>query len=303
MRTRAQVPLATVVATVVATVAAATLVAGCGGGAPSSGGRTTPPGGAQTPGSASPTGTASPTTGRTRPVAVYYLHDSDRGPRLYREFHPRPATASAPDSAIRDAVEAMLHEPARDPDYRSLWPRDTQVRGVQVSGDTATVDLTGAAKHGNAGAEFEAMSLQQLVYTVTAAAPAVKRVRLLVDGSPVESLWGHMGVGTQALTRAPQTDALGPVWLESPAQGATTGRTVRLAGQATVFEATVSWEILRGDSVLKRGFTTATVGAPGRGTFQTPVPLPPGGYVARAFESSAKDGTPMFVDDKAFTVR
>ncbi|HLZ38252.1 MAG TPA: Gmad2 immunoglobulin-like domain-containing protein [Mycobacteriales bacterium] len=300
MRTRAQVPLATAVAA----VAAATLVAACGGGAPSTGERTTPPGRAETPGAASPTGTASsPATGHTRPVAIYYLHDSDRGPRLYREFHSRPATASMTAPVIRDAVDAMLHDKPHDPDYQSLWPRDTQVRGVRVSGDAATVDLSGAAKRGNAGAESEAMSLQQLVYTVTGAAPAVKRVRLLVDGAPVESLWGHMGVGTQALTRAPQTDALGPVWLESPAQGATTGRTMRLAGQATVFEATVSWEILRGDSVVKRGFTNATVGAPGRGPFQTTVTLPPGTYLARAFESSAKDGKPMFVDDKEFTVR
>lgn len=102
MRTRAQVPLATVVAA----VAVATLVAGCGGGAPSTGERTTPPGRAETPGAASPTGTASsPATGRTRPVAIYYLHDSDRGPRLLWEFHRRPATASL----VRDAVEAMLH--------------------------------------------------------------------------------------------------------------------------------------------------------------------------------------------------
>jgi hypothetical protein len=294
MRTRSllTVPLAVPLAV----LAAGALAAGCGEPTRSPDARSTgTPTGTAAAGSGSPTAAAT----ATRPVAVYYLHDSDRGARLYREFHRRPATSSL----IRDAVDAMLHQPASDPDYASVWPRETQVRGVSVRGDTASVDLSAAAKRGNAGSQTEAMSLQQLVHTVPAAAPAVKRVRLLVDGAPAESLWGHMAVGTRPLTRAPQVDALGAVWLESPADGATTGRTVRLAGQATVFEATVSWEIVRGDAVVRRGFTTATVGGPGRGTFETSVTLPPGRYVARAFESSAEDGRPLFVDDKSFTVR
>lgn len=247
-----------------------------------------------------PQAQSAPTTAAaTRALAVYYVHDTDTGPKLYREFHRVPASRAG----ARGAVDAMIRVRAADPDYTSLWPRATRVLGTSLRGDTATVNLSREATRGSAGASFEAISLQQLVYTVTAAVPAAKRVRLLVEGRPVESLWGHVGVGTKPMTRAPQVDVLAPVWLEAPAQGATAGRTVRLRGQATVFEATVSWEVRRGRTLVKRGFTNATVGAPGRGTWSASVTLPPGSYLARAFASSPKDGRPTFVDDKAFRVR
>jgi len=63
---------------------------------------------------ASPSSVASPAATVAR--AVYYLHDTGKGLRLYREFHRRPATAGV----VRDAVTAMLTEKASDADYTSL---------------------------------------------------------------------------------------------------------------------------------------------------------------------------------------
>ena len=229
--------------------------------------------------------------------AVYYLHDTGKGLRLYREFHRRPVTAGV----VRDAVTAMLTEKATDADYTSLWPSATTVRGARISGTTAYVDLSAAARRGSSGAEGEAASLQQLVYTVTAAAPAVKAVQLLVEGKPVESLWGH--ADTRApLTRQSPAEVLGPVWILTPADGRVT-RGGTFGGDATVFEGTVSWELVQGDKVVKKGSSQASVGAPGRGPWSARADVPAGSYVLRAFESSAEDGRPTFVDDKPLTVR
>ena len=243
---------------------------------------------AESPSAVTPTGTAA--------RAVYYLRDTHTGPRLYREFHRRAATTGV----VRDAVTAMLTEPPADKDYTSLWAPGTQVRGARIEGSTAVVDLSKEASTGRGGAAFEAASLQQLVYTVTAAAPSVTSVQLLVEGNRVESLWGHVDT-SKPMTRNPPEETLGPVWILQPESGRL-ARGGTFGGEATVFEATVSWELLQGGTVVKRGFSTATEGAPGRGTWTGRADVPPGSYVLRAFESSAEDGRPLFVDDKPLTV-
>jgi spore germination protein GerM len=279
-----------------ALVVLAVLTAGCAGSSDTSTSVSSSPEPsttAQTPSEAA-TPVTSPTAAGTASRAIYYLHDTGNGPRLYREFHPRPATTAV----IRDAVTAMLTEKAYDADYTSLWPRGTTVRGARVDSTTAYVDLSAEARSGSAGSEAEAASLQQLVHTVTAAAPAVRSVQLLVGGRVVETLWGH--VDTRGpMTRRPAAEILGPVWLLVPR---TIKQGARFGGEASVFEATVSWEFRQGGRVVKAGFTNAATGAPGRGPWSDVANVPPGEYVLRAFESSAKDGTPTFVDDKPVTV-
>ena len=238
----------------------------------------------------------SPTSTGTTARAIYYLADTGNGPRLYREFHRRPATTSV----VRDAVEAMLTTPAADDDYTSLWPKGTTVRGVSLAGTTATVDLSGEARTANAGAAAEAASLQQLVYTVTAAATYVRAVQLEIDGQVVPDLWGHVDT-SKPMSREMAAQVLGPVWITQPASGRV-ARGGDFGGEASVFEATVSWELLRGGVVVKRGFTNADQGAPGRGPWAAQADVPPGDYLLRAFESSAEDGRPTFVDDKPLTV-
>jgi hypothetical protein len=248
---------------------------------------------ASAPPSAAPT---SPAPAGTSARAVYYLHDTGKGLRLYREFHRRPATTGV----VRDAVTAMLTEKPADVDYTSLWPRDAAVRGARIDGTTAYVDFTAAVRRASSGSEGEAASLQQLVYTVTAAAPAVKQVQVLVEGKVVESLWGHVDT-RKPLARQLAAEILGPVWILTPADGRLP-RGGTCGGEATVFEATVSWELVQGGKVVKEGFSTASEGAPGRGPWSAKTDVPPGDYVLRAFESSAEDGKPTFVDDKPLTV-
>lgn len=241
-----------------------------------------------------------------RAVAIYYLADSGAGPRLYREFHARPVTRSV----VRDAVDAMLHEAPYDRDYASLWPRATRVLGVTVSGDLATVNLSREALRGSAGSAYELASVQQLVWTVIAAAPSVQRVRVLIegkssgriDGRDIGDFWGAGGLAVQPLRRAAQYEILGPVWVLQPVTAATVGRDVTISGTESAFEGTVSWEVRSGGTVVKRGSATG-VGAPARGPWSVTVRLAPGSYTVRGYVSSAKDGSVTFPDDKSFTVR
>jgi hypothetical protein len=231
---------------------------------------------------------------------VYYVCDvackTTNGPQLYREFHRRPATTGV----VRDAVTAMLTEPPQDEDYASLWPRTTRVLGVRLDGSTAVVDLSKEATTAGSGAAFEGASLQQLVWTATAADPKVKAVRLLVEGKPIDTLWGHIDT-SRPMTREQPAEALGAVWILTPANGRV-ARGGTFGGEASVFEATVSWELRQGARVVQEGHTNAAVGAPGRGPWSAKADVPPGDYVLRAFESSAEDGRETFVDDKPLTV-
>lgn len=282
-------------------VVLALLVAGCSNGDPKPAAvraSATPSPSAVASPSAAPSPAASPSPVGTAARAIYYLHDDGRGPRLYRELHPRPATTGV----IRDAVTAMLTTKAYDADYTSLWPAGTRLLGARVDktpeGSVAYVDLSREALSGSAGAEGEAQSLQQLVHTVTAAAPAVRSVQLLVEGKPPATLWGHVST-RRPIARGPAAEVLGQVWLSAPS---TLKRGARFGGEATVFEATVSWEFRQGDRVVKAGYATATTGAPGRGTWSATADVAPGKYVLRAFESSAEDGRPLHVDDKPVVV-
>jgi hypothetical protein len=228
----------------------------------------------------------------SRSVTVYYVADTTNGLRLYRETHLRPRTPGV----VRDAVAAMLGDAPLDDDYVSPWAAGTRVLGVKIDGDVAVVDLSKEAAVTNGGSAAAEMAVQQLVWTVHDAATSIRAVRILVEGKAPADFWGALAL-VEPVERAPSETVLGPVWLDvSP--GAELRRGQKFGGEATVFEATVSWEWLRGGNVVKEGFSTAEEGAPGRGAWSATVDVPPGDYVLRAFAESAKDGSRMFVDDK-----
>ena len=245
---------------------------------------------------ATPASTPEPSP-RSALVAVYWLGATDepRGPRLYREFVRRPVGADP----VRDAVTAMLEGEPQDPDYESLWAEATALRGVQRDGTTAVVDLSAEARRNGGGSAFEAMTLQQLVHTVTAADPDLRAVRLLVEGQPVETLWGSADA-SRPMARRPALDVLAPVWLDVQEGAVLDGS---FGGTAAVFEATVSWELRSGGRVVDQGFATASTGAPGRGEWSATTDAPPGDYELAAYESSAEDGSVTWLDTKRVTLR
>jgi Immunoglobulin-like domain of bacterial spore germination/Sporulation and spore germination len=225
-------------------------------------------------------GSPSPTpAGHT--VPVYVLGPTAAGPRLYREF--RPPTGTEP---VQAAVTGLAVAPA-DPDYRSPW---LGVSGrVTRAGTTATVTFARAPALAGATAQLAA---QQVVYTVTAADPRIRTVRVVAPGLPAAG----------AVGRAGQAAVLAPVWLLAPADGGTAGSRLTVSGTASVFEATLGVEVRSGTRVLARTTATASTGAPGRGTWSATLSVPPGSYVVAAYELSEKDGGTVAMDTKRVTV-
>lgn len=86
-----------------------------------------------------------------------------------------------------------------------LFPIDTVVRGAYLLPDgTAFVDLGGTTltQGWATGSHEELMAVYSVVQTVMTNFPEVKRVRLLVNGEPAETLAGHISL-SKALTPIP----------------------------------------------------------------------------------------------------
>jgi hypothetical protein len=273
------------------TVLLAVLLSGCGGGA-----APVPPGSTAEP-TTGPTTGAPGTSGEAHALPVYYVADTPAGFRLQREFH---GIATADPAS--DAVREMLAGPGTDPDYRTHWPPGTALRAPVTAADgVITVDLTGVGA-ANVGTELAELTVQQLVFTVQAALQSTDPVRILVDGVPVQELWGAVSTA-EPVARGDVYALRSLVQIDAPAHGASVGRVVEVTGEAAVFEATVLWQVLRDGAVVQSGVTSSAEGqrfAP----YAFTVTLEPGEYTVRVLEDdpSGGEGRPVFTDDKAITV-
>jgi hypothetical protein len=251
--------------------------------------------------SPSPSPSPSPSdTTASADVFVYYLQANPEGPRLYRESHA--STGQVTDAGKGSdlgpaelAVGAMLEQDPKDPDYSSPWPAHVRVLNMRQDADTVTVDLSAFL---NQGAKLETVGVQQLVYTVTANDPSAKKVQLLVHGKAPQGHHDWSG----PIRRAPMIDVQGQIWILAPTQNTTVSSPVSIDGFGTAFEATINWEVRKDGAVVAQGNTQG--GANGEfGAFHDTVRLPAGDYELSAFEVSAKDGRPVHIDTKNFTVK
>jgi spore germination protein GerM len=266
----------------------------------------TPTGQGGTGGSASPNPGGQATTGATSPptlltVPVYYLHDDTTRLGLYREYHrvPQQGGGRAPT-----AVQQLLSAPALDPDYTSLWAPGTRVLSYQRDGAVATIDLSAEALSGtSAGSAAAELSLQQLVYTVTAAEnDSSLTVALTVEGEPVEQLWGAVAAD-RPVGRAPSLDVLGQAWLLTPGQGATVRSPVDLTVYGTAFEGHTVLRVfpIEASEPVVDTFVTTSMGQFSQATHTAQ--LPAGRYVVRVYTEQGEAMTLLERDSKEFTVR
>ena len=244
------------------------------------------------PASTTPTPNVSSTVA-LQTLAQYWVADTARGFRLYREFvriNPTP-------DAITAALRQLVSQGPVDSDYVSLWPIGTTINSVKVNGDTALIDLTFSKL--NVGAAAESLAIAQLVWTATAANATVKKVSLTVDGKKVESLAGHVDA-TKPFMRGLTYEILPPVWITSPIEGqSVAAKGFTLSGMASTFEANVVWKVIQDGVVIKQGSTTALGAAPAWKPWSIAIPdLAPGTYIFEAMEYSAKDGSLVAQDSK-----
>jgi Immunoglobulin-like domain of bacterial spore germination/Sporulation and spore germination len=259
----------------------------------------------------SPTGTATspPETEEPEPgrdvVPVYYITETTQGDRLAREFRDVPA----PEGPLVAAVATMLAEPARDPDYQSYWLSDTQVRRIEIAENAIEVDFTGETDYTSVPDDIAQLAVQQLVYTVTAAASDAGLngglpVQILVDDQPPAEMWGQLDL-SEPIARAPQANVRQLVQIDEPLDGAVLGRTATFRGVALAYEAQVYWQVFDDEGhVVEEGFTLTTDSST-FAPFTFEVELEPGFYSVVVTESDPTGGAegpgPMS-DTKNFSV-
>ena len=95
---------------------------------------------------------------------------------------------------------------------------------------------------------------------------------------------------------SPLTSAKGSITVTSPLRGDQIAPPLVIAGEASVFEATVAWRVVTSSgAVLAQGNVLASVGAPQRGTFSTKVSFNQPYYgeagFVEVYEVSPKDGS------------
>ena len=297
LKRRVAVGLASVSSAAVVSVAA--VLAGVASCSPAPTTPPPPPPGASTTGQ--PTQTAVPSVAR---VPVYYLGTARNRLALYREYH-EVSFVNGLAGRVDAAVTEMLRGEPVDPDYSSAWPSGATVRGVRIEGGVAVVDLGGIASN-SVGAETAGMTVEQLVWTVTAVAAdagsPLDGVRLLVDGSTRTDLWGHVPIG-DTLRRGNALDTQAPVWLIEPQQGDTVEPTFRVHIDGAVFEATAVLRVRDANgTIVDERSVMLSMGAPARGDAFVELTLPPGRYTLEAFYYSAADGSVQGIDDHEITV-
>jgi hypothetical protein len=214
-------------------------------------------------------------------------------------------TVQATPAVGRAAVDRLLSGPSAAEQaaaLRSQIPAGTALLGLDVSGGIATADLSDAFVSG-AGPSTMPVRLAQMVYTLTQF-PTVKGVRFLIDGHGVTVIGGVPVQSPQ--TRAMYRGYLPAITVQSPVIGQQVTSPVTVSGTADVFEATVSVRIL--DSAgheIARTFTTASCGTGCRGSYSVTVPYSvtqAGHGTIEVFESSAKDGSPVNVEQIPVTL-
>ena len=233
------------------------------------------------------------TTTTTSPAATvdlrtYFLH----GETIAVAYRSVPAT---PQVATAAMSELLAGPTAADTSagFTTAIPSGTRLRGIDIAGGTATVDLTGAFESGGGSLSMSAR-LAQVTFTLTQF-PTVQRVQFRLDGKPVTVFGGEGIVLDHPATRASFEALAPPILVESPGPGRAVRSPLRITGSANVFEAQFQAELTdSGGKVLASQAVHATSGTGTRGTFDAVIPFDAsatGPATLTVFDTSPKDGT------------
>lgn len=242
--------------------------------------------------------------GETVAAPAYFSGETGAGPRLFREFYRVPAG----DDVAVSAVNLALSTTPTDPDYTNPWvPFGVVATDVTSSPTEITVSLEGPGSAtqapGELTADQAALAVQQLVFTVQGALQSGNRVpvRFLLGGQPTASLLGVLA--NRPIEAGDPLDVQAPVWVTQPFEGATVPVGYEVRGRGAFFEGTVSWQLLRDDTVVAADFTTTECCRLAPYAFTIP-DVPDGAYTLRVFaeDASGGEGFGEFEDTKQITI-
>jgi Immunoglobulin-like domain of bacterial spore germination len=197
-----------------------------------------------------PTGSTGGTTD-TVTVPIYFVGDTPQGPRLYREF--RKVEAADP---LDEALTLAASGDALDPDYGTLLPTGTFSGATfDEPGRIPLPDDSWTRRPAGMSQTDALLAVQQLVYTAQGVLQQRRPIEFTdADGNATQTF----GIASEdGFTAADPIDTLALMSVTSPEEGQTVSGSFTATGVGSSFEATVRWEIRRGDAVVTKGFTTA----------------------------------------------
>lgn len=247
----------------------------------------------------------------TEQTPVYWAGTDGQSGYLFREFRTAPPVVTAdPADPVAEAVVMMTSLEPLDPDYQSLWSAVESVGTSVAPGGTITVDLPASAFASQLPTDDAELALQQLVYTVSAAAvtaglldaATAKEVRILVDGQSDYKAFGSVDL-KDPISR--DVSVAAPVWLIDPQTGTESGSPLTMFGRVLPDFASATWEVIpaHGDEAVKSGEIAEPTESPASsaGTeFRIPVDVPAGDYTVRVTGSN-EDGDRV-TDDHTVTI-
>jgi hypothetical protein len=189
-----------------------------------------------------------------RAVPAYYLGETPKGPRLFREFANLDVSIPKLDASL-----TLLENGPADPEYTTAWGPGS-FDSASVRGGVIYVDLADESLHDRPADMSQAdaqLALQQVIYTVQGAVGQGRLpVQFRLNGNPINEVYGEPTA--EAVSELPQLDVLALVSIIDPAEGTTVSNSFTAKGVASSYEATVVWQIREpGGAVVLRGFATA----------------------------------------------
>jgi hypothetical protein len=139
-----------------------------------------------------------------REVRLYY-----QGPSMLLMFEPRNVQVLQNPAGAMSAVVRELIKGNVNPGLARIFPTDTIVRGAWLLPDgTAFVDLGGPTLTNGwaSGSHEELLAVYSVVQTIASNFPEAKRVRILINDSPAETLAGHVALDRPLVPNAAFVD-------------------------------------------------------------------------------------------------
>ena len=128
-------------------------------------------------------------------AVLYFGGPTNFDDSLMPEVREVPGLAAmGPADALTAVMHSLVAGPGKDSILQPTIPRGTVLRWVRLSGDVASVNLSAefVSNHWG-GSRAEEMTVYSIVNTLTEFA-YVKRVILLVEGKPIQSIAGHIDI-------------------------------------------------------------------------------------------------------------
>ena len=258
----------------------------------------------------------------TPKLPVYYPASIDGAYVLFREFHAPPVGTTGDPQAqlvgrVQQAVSEAMSRRPDDPDYSLVWAKGAGAR-VELSTGLIIITLNQAAAGGTsaAGSGADAIAIQQLVWTATAAAAtsgntAPAEVLIRAEG-PTPDRFGGIDL-TKPFRRGAQPGAgepRAPLWIDSLGHGAqvAVGR-LTVTGQAVGGSVLLRWRLARDGGEISTGQVGPTTEQGGplaggiRGVWSLDLQLPAPGRYTFTIRQDIPSAATGASDSKEFTAR